>query len=165
MACWKGHNCPSFCKYHLLNDGGPLTPAASYGIDGGGPLTPAASYGIDGGGPLTPAASYGIDGGGPLMPAASYGIPCAVHTGFGNPMPSSNFIDHRSWKREEALAPTVTLPPRTCMRMKPSQQESLSQARRQKRWTSVRLAPEAEKVTGLYIPESALWKPVCSNLF
>ena len=99
------------------------------------------------------------------MPVAPYSIPRAVHTGFGNPMPSSNFTDHRSWKREEALALTVTLPPWTCTRVKPSQQESRSQARRQKRWTSARLAPEAEKVTGLYIPESALWKPVCSNLF
>ena len=99
------------------------------------------------------------------MPVAPYSIPRAVHTGFGNPMPSSYFTDHRSWKREEALALTVTLPPWTCTRVKPSQQESRSQARRQKRWTSARLAPEAEKVTGLYIPESALWKPVCSNLF
>lgn len=51
------------------------------------------------------------------------------------------------------------------MRMKPSQQESRSQARRQKRYASIRSAAEAANTTGLYIPERVFWKPVCSKLF
>lgn len=49
--------------------------------------------------------------------------------------------------------------------MKPSQQESWSQASRQKRCVSVRLVPKAENTTELYNPESTFWKPVGSKLF
>lgn len=48
--------------------------------------------------------------------------------------------------------------------MKPSQQASWPQAWRQKRWTSVKDVPAAERIRFLYTPETTSWNSVFSKV-